>query len=68
VIAAGGLIHHFLVEGFRNNDTGPGAILDTINGNSDYQSIKRKPTPLSQVVAYYTIDDPFYRKLKSMYE
>lgn len=67
VIAAGGLMHHFLVEGFRNDDRGPAAILETINGNSDYQCIKRKPTPLAQVAAYYTVEDPFTKMLMATY-
>ena len=72
VIAADNLNHHFIFAGFRDENRGPSAIINTINGNSDGQSIKRGPTSrgevtLGQVVAYYTVVVPLSDKLKSMY-
>ena len=63
VIQAGGLMHHFLVSGFE----GEGTIVDTINGNSDYQGVTRKSLAVSTIAAYYTVDDPFFRTLQAQY-
>ncbi len=57
----GGLVHHFIVGDINGN------LVTTINGNSLYQGIMIKTNQLSEINAYYTVDDPLYNYLKENY-
>lgn len=57
----GDLVHHFIVAEVN------GTSIKTINGNSLYQGITTKKNQLSEINCYYTIEDKFFNKLKSMY-
>lgn len=60
-VLTGGLVHHFIVAEVNDKE------MTTINGNSLYQGITIKTNKLSEVNAYYTVDDPLYNYLKSQY-
>lgn len=52
-VKQGGLVHHFIPY---EVDTAKGR-LQTVNGNSDWQSILKKPLAISEVAYYYTLVD-----------
>jgi hypothetical protein len=50
-VKKGDLVHHFIPYNIAGN-----GVMQTVNGNSDWQSILTKPLPIKDVAYYYRVD------------